>query len=162
HKPELADPLPAILDFHEQLKTRGIDLLVVPVPLKAAIYPEKILSSFDVRTEDSAPFLHRFYSELRSAGINVLDLMPVMIRQENQSRDPLFCKTDTHWSGSGCVLAGHAIAEKIRERIPSGLPHKDLSSEWKEVKITGDLVSLLPPDMPKPGPEKLRVRRVTE
>src|SRR4051794_21010379 len=32
HKPELTDPLPAILDFQQQLKTRGVDLLVVPVP----------------------------------------------------------------------------------------------------------------------------------
>src|SRR4051812_40129738 len=32
HKPELADPFPAIADFHEQLKAHGIELLVVPVP----------------------------------------------------------------------------------------------------------------------------------
>src|SRR3954447_26690546 len=30
HKPELADPVPAILDFQQQLKARGIDLVVVP------------------------------------------------------------------------------------------------------------------------------------
>src|ERR1041384_5215978 len=42
HKPDLADPLPAILDFHQQLKARGVDLLIVPVPPKAAIYPEQI------------------------------------------------------------------------------------------------------------------------
>ena len=30
HKPDLADPLPAILDFKQQLKTRGIELLMVP------------------------------------------------------------------------------------------------------------------------------------
>src|SRR5437764_12135759 len=29
HKPELADPIPAIVDFQQQLKARGIDLLVV-------------------------------------------------------------------------------------------------------------------------------------
>ena len=43
HKPDSADPIPAIVDFHEQLKKRGIDLLLMPVPPKAAIYPEKIL-----------------------------------------------------------------------------------------------------------------------
>src|SRR2546423_6542311 len=41
HKPDLADPVPAILDFQQQLKARGIDLIVVPVPPKAAVYPEK-------------------------------------------------------------------------------------------------------------------------
>src|SRR5438128_1198398 len=42
HKPELADPIPAILDFQQQLKARGIELLLVPVPPKASVYPEKI------------------------------------------------------------------------------------------------------------------------
>src|SRR5918997_6988128 len=37
-----ADPLPAIADFNQQLKQRGIQLLVVPVPAKAAIYPDKL------------------------------------------------------------------------------------------------------------------------
>src|SRR3954470_6478203 len=53
HKPELADPVPAILDFQQQLKAHGIDLVVVPVPPKAAIYPEKIVPGFDVGTADS-------------------------------------------------------------------------------------------------------------
>src|SRR5436189_4631503 len=54
HKPELADPVPAILDFQQQLKARGIELVVVPVPPKAAIYPEKIVPGFDVRSTDPA------------------------------------------------------------------------------------------------------------
>src|SRR3954468_2400028 len=74
HKPDLADPVPAILDFQQQLKARGIDLVVVPVPPKASIYPEKIVPGFEVRANDPAPALHRFYDELRSAGIDVLDL----------------------------------------------------------------------------------------
>src|SRR5262249_575953 len=36
HKPESADPIPAIVDFHDQLKKRGIDLLLMPVPPKPA------------------------------------------------------------------------------------------------------------------------------
>src|SRR3712207_1287524 len=35
-----ADPLPAIVDFNQQLKQRGIHLLVVPVPAKAAVYAD--------------------------------------------------------------------------------------------------------------------------
>ena len=45
-KPEHADPIPAILDFRDQLKQHGIELLLVPVPPKAAIYPEKIVPQF--------------------------------------------------------------------------------------------------------------------
>src|SRR5438045_2773316 len=74
HKPDLADRVPAILDFQQQLKTRGIELLVVPVPPKASVYPEKIVAGIDLQTKDPAPEPHRCYEELRAAGIDVLDL----------------------------------------------------------------------------------------
>jgi hypothetical protein len=162
HKPELADPVPAIVDFQEQLKARGIDLLVVPVPPKAAIYPEKILAGFDVRTADAAPGLHRFYEELRAAGIDVLDLARLFIQNRDDKRGGVFCKTDSHWSSLGCTLAAQAIAENVRGKLAGSAARKEYVPEWKEAEIKGDLVSLLPPDSPKPGPEKIAVRSVSE
>jgi alginate O-acetyltransferase complex protein AlgJ len=162
HKPDLANPVPAILDFHQQLKARGIELVVVPVPPKAAIYPEKIVPAFDVRSNDAAPMLHRFYDELRTAGIDVLDLSAVLMQNRENARGPVFCKTDSHWSGIGCVLAAHAIAEKIRPRLSAPMARKEYVSEWKEVNVTGDLAGLLPPDAHKPGPEKIAVQSVSE
>src|SRR5947207_5832166 len=84
HKSESADPIPAIVDFHDQLKRRGIDLLLMPVPPKAAIYPEKILPDVDLHRETGAPFLARFYKELRKREIDV-DLPPVFL--QNRPRD---------------------------------------------------------------------------
>jgi hypothetical protein len=162
HKPDLADPIPAMVDFQKQLKARGIDLLVVPVPPKAAVYPEKILPGFNVRTDDAAPLLHRFYEELRAAGIDVLDLTPLFLQNRDDNRGGVFCKTDSHWSGLGCTLAAQAIAENVRAKLTAPLSRKEFVSEWKESQVTGDLVSLLPSDFTKPGPEKIAVRRVSE
>src|SRR3954467_1312896 len=86
HKPDLADPVPAMLDFQQQLKARGIELVVVPVPPKASIYPEKIVSGFDVRTKDPAPMLHQFYDELRAAGVDVLDLSKLFVQKRDDIR----------------------------------------------------------------------------
>lgn len=158
HKPDLADPVPAILDFNQQLKARGIELVVVPVPPKAAIYPGKIVPGFDVRTTDPAPVLHRFYDELRAAGIDVLDLTSVFIRDA----EPMFCKTDTHWSDVGCMLAAQAIAKRIREKLPTRPSRKEYVLEGKEIQIKGDLVDLLPRDTVKPPAEKFYLRRVSE
>jgi SGNH hydrolase-like domain, acetyltransferase AlgX len=162
HKPELADPIPAIVDFQKQLKARGIDLLVVPVPPKAAIYPEKILPGFKVGTDDAAPVLHRFYEELCAAGIEVLDLMPALVQNRDDKRGGVFCKTDSHWSGFGCTLAAQAIAEGIRGKLTAPSPRKDYVAEWKEARINGDLVGLLTPGSPKLEPEKIAVRSVSE
>jgi hypothetical protein len=162
HKPDLADPVPAILDFQQQLKARGIELVVVPVPPKAAIYPDKIVPGFDVRTTDPAPVLHRFYDELRGAGIDVLDLSALFVQNRDNSRGPVFCKTDSHWSGIGCVLAAQAIAEKVRSKLPPPATPKEYASDWKEVQISGDLDGLVSHEIHKPGPEKISIQSVSE
>ena len=161
-KPELANPIPAILDFQHQLKARGIELVVVPVPPKAAIYPEKIVPGFDLPSSDPAPVLRQFYGELRAAGVDVLDLTPVLIQNREHARGPVFCKTDSHWSGIGSVLAAQAIAEHARRKLPAPAIRKEYVSDWNEVQITGDLAGLLPPDARKPGPEKISVQSVSE
>jgi alginate O-acetyltransferase complex protein AlgJ len=161
-KAEQADPVPAILDFQQQLKARGIELVVVPVPPKAAIYPEKIVPGFDVRSNDPAPVLRQFHAELRAAGIDVLDLSPVLIQNREHSRGPVFCKTDSHWSGVGCVLAAQVIAEHVRRKLAPPATRKEYAAEWKEVQLTGDLAALLPPEARKPGAEKISVRSVSE
>lgn len=162
HKPELADPVPAILDFQQQLKAHGIELLVVPVPPKVAIYPEKIVAGFDVRANDPAPLLHRFYEELRNAGVDVLDLSTIFIQNRETTHGPVFCKTDSHWSGIGCVLAAQAIAEKVRPKLSDATAPKQYAAEWKEAEREGDLGALLARDAHKTAPEKIAVQKVTE
>lgn len=161
-KPELANPVPAIVDFQHQLKARGIELVVVPVPPKAAIYPEKIVPGFDLRSHDPAPVLRQFYEKLRAAGIDVLDLSPVLIQNREHPRGAVFCKTDSHWSGIGCVLAAQAIAEHARRKLAAPAVRKEYVSDWNEVQINGDLAGLLPPEARKPGLEKISVQSVSE
>jgi hypothetical protein len=161
HKPESADPIPAIVDFHEQLKKRGIDLLLMPVPPKAAIYPEKILPDVDLHGETAAPYLARFYDELRKREIDVVDLSPVFLQNRASEHGPVFCKTDTHWSGFGCVLAAQTIKDKIHEKL-AGQPRKDYAAEWKDITIKGDLGDLVGPNTKKLEPEKIAVRTISD
>ena len=162
HKPELADPLPAILDFQQQLKARGIELLVVPVPPKAAVYPEKIVAGYKAAGNDSAPVLQRFYQELTAAGVDVLDLTATFVQNHDNPKGPVFCKTDSHWSGIGCVLAAQVIAEKVKGKIPKPATAKDYVAEWKEAEREGDLASLVAPGGRKSPPEKIAVQSVSE
>lgn len=161
HKPESADPIPAIVDFHDQLKRRGIDLLVLPVPPKATIYPEPILPAIDLHGEPAAPVLARFYDELRKRGIDVLDLWAVFLQNRASERGRVFCKTDSHWSGFGCVLAAETIRDKIHEKL-AGQPRKNSLAEWKDATIKGDLGDLAGPNTAKPEPEKVAIRTISD
>ncbi len=158
-KPEAADPLAAILDFHRQLRERGIDLILVPVPPKAAIYPEKLGLDASVTPQDSAPALQEFYGVLRERGIDVLDLTEVLVRNRESPRGLAYCRTDSHWSGIGCALAGEAIAQQIRTKMPSLPAGQEFARAWKEVSITGDLAALVGQGK-KISPETIAVRQV--
>ena len=161
HKPESADPIPAIVDFHDQLKRRGIELLLMPVPPKAAIYPEKIVPEVDLHGETAAPYLARFYDELRKREIDIVDLSPVFLQNRASEHGPVFCKTDTHWSGLGCVLAAQTIKDKIHEKL-AVQPQKNYAAEWKETTIKGDLGDLAGVSMKKPEPEKIAIRTISD
>jgi hypothetical protein len=158
-KPDRADPAAAIVDFSNQLRQRGVGLILVPVPPKAAIYFDRLIPGFDLHGEDPEPYLTRFYDELRGNGVEVLDLAPLFFQRRIGERGPIFCRTDTHWSGTGCVLAAEAIAAKIK--LPSQ-PRHNYTSEWKQIEFTGDLAPLLPKGEPKPGPEKTFVRVIKD
>ena len=156
-----ADPLPAILDFHRQLKERGIELVLVPVPPKAAIYPEKFSAAAGV-TIAAAPYLRAFYDQLRAGGVDVLDLTPVFIANREHERGDVFCETDSHWSGVGTVLAAQAIAERVKAKLPVVPPRREYTSEWKESAISGDLAALLGPNVAKPSAETIALRLIGE
>lgn len=146
--PEYADPLAAIVDFNDQLRGAGIELLIVPVPAKAVVYPEKLSARAEAPAADGSVRLDRdhqeFYRLLRERGVAVLDLAPRFIEARHGAGPPLYCKTDTHWSGRAVDLAARAVAAHVRDRpwLEGATDHR-YESETREVEITGDLAAML-------------------
>ena len=158
-KPEFADPLPAIVDFHDQLKRAGVELLVVPVPPKAVIYPEHIFPAGMVtESEPRIDMLHqRFYEELRSHGVNVLDLVPVFL--EAKAGKTLYCRQDTHWSGAACIEAARVLKEVIAaEPWYASLTRRKYAAVHGEIEISGDLRSTMSGEAP--AKEKVAIRYI--
>ncbi len=109
--PKQADPLPAIVDFHGQLKAAGIELILVPVPCKAFVYPEKLGFETDERLDTAH---QEFYDLLREKGVKVLDLTDVFLQEKAGSDNPqLYCMTDSHWSPYACQMAARRIRDLL-------------------------------------------------
>ncbi|MBS0260772.1 MAG: hypothetical protein JSS02_02350 [Planctomycetes bacterium] len=162
-KPEYADPVPAIVDFAQQLRGAGIDLLLVPVPAKAAVYPESAVPGWrpaeadaPVRVDTSQ---QEFYRLLERQQVSVLDLMPVFWKERHRPAGDLYCQTDTHWSGRGLELAARAIAERVAgaDWLPAK-PQIRCETRAREVEITGDLARML--NEQKPVRETIRIQAV--
>lgn len=161
-KPEYADPLPAILDFRDQLKAQGVELLLVPVPAKAIVYPDFLCGAVSVASNEVPPRLdasqQAFLKVLAEKGVEVLDLTGFFLANRFDPAGALYCRQDTHWSGNACVLAARKIAERIRP-LAGDAPATPMTGEWATVEITGDLWrGLNDPSVPR---EKVRLRRVT-
>ncbi len=141
------DPFPAIIDFKNQLESKGIDFLFVIIPEKTEIYPDKIsdkLSSPD--NPYVTPYTRKLMLELESAGVEVIDLLPILInaRKEDES---IYMKQDTHWSPSGAYLSAKIIADRIK-KYPwfKDVCKKPIQYKTKEVKFNrgGDIRDMLP------------------
>jgi alginate O-acetyltransferase complex protein AlgJ len=139
-KREQADPLPAILDFKAQLDKAGIELLFVPVPPKAIIYPEaasdKVSPGATPARLDAAH--QAFYDVLGRNGVKVIDWVPEFLKARTGQQ--LYCKQDTHWSGQACVLAAQELAKELRSRSwYDGVAKQKFDEETKPLELTGDL-----------------------
>ncbi|MEW6366508.1 MAG: hypothetical protein AB1714_17920 [Acidobacteriota bacterium] len=161
--PNDADPLPAILDFQTQLARAGIELLFVPVPAKAIVYPDMISDRVKI-AGDRAPRLdichQAFYRLLGERGVHVLDLTGEFLERRRNTQGSLYCQQDTHWSGLACSVAAEAIAARILQKAGPIAPSiaRRYTTKPLVVEITGDLWRDLAE--PRPPREKLQVLQV--
>jgi alginate O-acetyltransferase complex protein AlgJ len=150
-KPEYADPLPAIVDFHSQLKQAGVELIVVPVPAKAAVYPDRLVANSTAGEAGKLrcdPQQQAFYELLGKQGVQVVDLLPMFLEHRGEAGG-MYCKTDSHWSSAAIALAAKAVAERVQDRAwLKGLKPAKYETEIREQEISGDLARLLNESQP--------------
>lgn len=134
-----ADPLPAIEEYSKLLADRGITLYLMPVPPKALIYPDKLAVTIERSAADKELELYReFYGQLAAHGVKVIDLLPDLL--ENRDKAPLYCRTDTHFSGAGLALFAKAAAEAMKKEAWYAASKKKTFVKTKlMVTINGDL-----------------------
>jgi SGNH hydrolase-like domain, acetyltransferase AlgX len=111
----LRNPLVAMRDFRDQLKAKNIDLLLVPIPGKPSIYPEKLAGT--VSGNPQSPTLE-LLNDLRQDGFQVVDLFHPLLEAKSKGTDLLYLKRDTHWSPQGMQVAARVIAARIQEMLP--------------------------------------------
>jgi alginate O-acetyltransferase complex protein AlgJ len=162
-KPEWADPLPAICDFKKQLDDRKIDLLIVPVPAKAAIYPDKLVDGASADADHRVDQAQAdFIKMLNDKGVKTLDLTPTFLQYRKDNPDKiLYSKEDTHWSGAGIDVASDAIASAIKgEGWYSDVTKSQFTTTPAQVTAPGDIVEML--KSKKPDPETFNLTSVQQ
>jgi hypothetical protein len=155
--PEGGDPIEIIRDFARQMRLRGIQLVVVPVPGKASIYPDKLSALVDPGQPVHA-HTKRFIQELRDDGIEVIDIHEVFLKNRAEAdrlNQPLYMLTDTHWTGHGVVLAANAIAERVKRELWYREMEPPPADRYERVKVTVERRGDIPKMTKIPLQEKL-------
>lgn len=133
-------PAEVITGFAGMLNSAGIDLIVVPVPGKVAIYPDKAAG---LPPEALANGTHEaFIKQLQSNGVEVIDLAPRYRQMREQGKHP-YAKQDSHWSPAGMEAAVKAVADKLEAADWFAGSDKGKSTTRETtVEALGDLVTL--------------------
>jgi alginate O-acetyltransferase complex protein AlgJ len=138
------EPVQIITEYAAALRELGVELILVPVPAKAAIYPEKLSAALPPPAADSSP-LHPLPSGLAEIpGCRVLDLTSLYLaRREIEPGDLLYCATDSHWSPLGAQLAAEAVAAMISDHSAvQAAPKIEFQlSEPAPLEFHGDLIA---------------------
>jgi alginate O-acetyltransferase complex protein AlgJ len=154
---EGTDPLPVMAQYAADVKALGAELLVVAVPPKASIYPDKLS---DKLAANAIPSMTAFLAKLKAAGVEVLGLEAAFKKERELNPDrQIYCATDSHWSPWGAELAARLVAERFKSN-PAVMQHamRDLIELPAEtLEFHGDLLEdAQKASVPK---EKLPMRR---
>lgn len=130
------DPVPVIAKYAQELKDLGVELLLVPVPPKAAIYPKHLAANVDSAT---VPGLADFLAKLKAEGVEVLDLEAEFRKHLVEKPEvQLYCSTDSHWSPYACELVAGLVAERFKALQQPDAGFKVLDEE--KLEFLGDLI----------------------
>ena len=121
---KLDNPVQAILRFRDQLKNKGVELLVVVTPGKPSIYPERLTAAgIDDAGANAMGHGKAILDSLARLGLNIVDLYTPLLtaKADDAKLGPLYLNDDTHWTPRGAELAANVIAKKVSELAESGI-----------------------------------------
>ena len=162
------DPIPALADFATQLADRGIALVVVPLPVKAAIHPEGLardmLEDLPLENPSFEVFMNRL-AELDIPAYSPAGRIADLRRAKTGTQWPQFLRTDSHWTPQAMETTAAGVAEFVTRHVT--LPETrsaNLVRRETWVEGRGDLAALLRLPMRRPLflPERVPTQRVTQ
>lgn len=144
----LHNPLPRLLELKHYLDSIGVQLLVVPVPVKEEIYAERLVAGTPADLCVN-PAGREFTREMLAAGLDVLDIYPALMAAKAGDEPPHFSyqRYDTHWSLPGMLAAMEQLAARVTQYSwygDAGAKPGSLNMQETTTLREGDLVAHLP------------------
>ena len=138
----------AILRFRDQLKERGITLVVMPVPGKPSVYPDQVTRRATGKERQFRSPTVALLEGLQRQGVATVDLFAAFQRsRESAVREtrtgPLYLAHDTHWTPLGAQIAAQAVASKLGEMRVAPATRKEFRTQGVTVTRWGDILDMM-------------------
>jgi hypothetical protein len=137
----------AIVDFRDQLQRRGIQLLVVPVPGKASVYPDRLTQRVARGDSSLRSPTADVIDSLRRKGVATIDLFSVFRSYREtvseEADESIYLAHDTHWSPRGVRVAAETIADHIQQARWVMVGDVAYEREAVEIRRAGDIVRMM-------------------
>ncbi len=156
------DPVSAMVQFRDQLAARGIDLVLVPVPSKAALEGDKLSARVSPTAVLENRSLGEFRKRMAAAGVRVFDSTAALAQRKTENpAAPLFLRTDTHWRPETMQFVAQRLADFLALPAPTAGGVTRPSS--KEITARGDVARMLklPETQQVYTPETVTIEQIT-
>lgn len=112
-----ATAAPPLRETAAALRAHGATLVVISVPAKSAVYPERLTGSGGGELERHS-HVSAVLQELRDAGARVLDLGPVLhgLKTSDTAEEFVFSPQSAYWSPRGMAQGAFAAANFIQQQ----------------------------------------------
>lgn len=170
-------PVGIIADFARQLAARGIRLIIIPVPGKISIEPERFARG--AAADADGPLLPDGFADWKKAldtkfaevfsDPALAEFAPVLFdpgellrRRAVATGEPQFLRTDSHWTPEAMEAVASAVAELLGPSGEAGM------EEWKARKLAiegvGDTAAMLglPERSRWLAPQRVTINQVLE
>jgi hypothetical protein len=131
-----------IVAYDQAMRSRGIHLVVMPIPAKTAILASKLCPAYP---QSAGPALNsdyrRWIETLRSRGVDILDLTDDFWKMAINGNTP-FLPQDSHWTPEATAVAAGRLAESVPPFLGT-YPRQLFTTRTITIQTQGDLVGLL-------------------
>src|SRR5438132_669896 len=106
------DAVRAIVDFRNQLARRGIDLIVIPTPVKPTVDGGMLAPPAGETVFENESF-KRFRTRLEREGVGIFDSELLLTANKIANSSPKYLEADTHWRPETMETVAQQLAYRI-------------------------------------------------